>query len=46
VLALAELEALAKEFPQKFHMHVLPTAGHWVHDGDLPGLVHLFDKHS
>jgi pimeloyl-ACP methyl ester carboxylesterase len=46
VPVLAELEALAKEFPQTFHMYVLPTAGHWVHVDDLPGLVHLFDKHS
>ena len=46
VPVLAELDALVKEFPQTFHVHVLPSAGHWVHVDDLPGLVGLFDKHD
>jgi esterase len=43
---LAELENLAHQFPKAFHLHVLPSAGHWVHVDDLSGLVTLFDKHS
>ena len=43
---LRQLEALVKEYPTTFYMHVLPSAGHWVHVDDLPGLVDLFAKHS
>ena len=46
VQVLAALDALVKEFPLTFHVHVLPTAGHWLHVDDLPGLVSLFDKNS
>ncbi|KAG7360203.1 acyl-CoA esterase [Nitzschia inconspicua] len=46
VNTLAELEKLSQQFPNMFHLHVLPTAGHWVHVDDLPGLVALFERHS
>jgi len=46
VQLLSELEALARKFPKTFHMHVLPSAGHWVHVDDLPGLMELFARHS
>ena len=42
---LSTLEALAKENPQEFGLHVLPKAGHWVHVDDLKGLVNLFELH-
>jgi pimeloyl-ACP methyl ester carboxylesterase len=42
---LAKLESLAKQHPEKFGLHVLPKAGHWVHVDDLTGLVDLFAKH-
>mmetsp|Transcript_27881 Transcript_27881/g.65516 ORF Transcript_27881/g.65516 Transcript_27881/m.65516 type:complete len:230 (-) Transcript_27881:586-1275(-) len=40
---LSELEAVRREFPTNFHLHVLPSAGHNVHIDDLQGLVKLFD---
>lgn len=42
---LRELESISKQHPQKLGLHVLPTAGHWVHVDDLTGLVDLFRKH-
>jgi esterase len=41
----AKLVSLAKQHPEKFVLHVLPKAGHWVHVDDLTGLVDLFAKH-
>jgi pimeloyl-ACP methyl ester carboxylesterase len=42
---LRQLESLAREYPTTLYLHVLPSAGHWVHVDDLPGLVELFAKH-
>ncbi len=35
----ARFEALARAHPERFHLHVLPKAGHWVHVDDFEGLV-------
>mmetsp|Transcript_25541 Transcript_25541/g.70305 ORF Transcript_25541/g.70305 Transcript_25541/m.70305 type:complete len:403 (+) Transcript_25541:129-1337(+) len=40
---LSELEAVRREFPTNFHLHVLPSTGHNVHIDDLQGLVKLFE---
>jgi len=39
---LRELEEFQRQYPDRFSVHVLPKAGHWVHVDDLKGLVQLF----
>lgn len=46
VPVLSELQVLSREFPNRFYLHVLPKAGHWVHIDDMAGLVNLFAQHG
>ena len=39
---ISKFEALTKEFPSTFHLHVLHKSGHNVHVDDMHGLVKLF----
>lgn len=43
---LRKLEGIQSEYSNKFALHVLPKAGHWVHVDDLPGLISLFERHN
>ena len=43
---LRKLEGIQSEYPNKFALHVLPKAGHWVHVDDLGGLINLFETHN
>ena len=40
---LGPLRALESQYPNKFAMHLLEKAGHWVHVDDLPGLLNVMD---
>jgi pimeloyl-ACP methyl ester carboxylesterase len=43
---VSKLESLVEKSCGRFHMHVLPNAGHWVHVDDLPGLLRLWKQHQ
>ena len=43
---LRKLEGIQSKYPNKFALHVLPTAGHWVHVDDLGGLINIFETHN
>mmetsp|Transcript_7730 Transcript_7730/g.11814 ORF Transcript_7730/g.11814 Transcript_7730/m.11814 type:complete len:291 (-) Transcript_7730:1111-1983(-) len=40
---LSNLHELSQK-SNRFHLHVLPKAGHWVHVDDLPGLSKLWNQ--
>jgi pimeloyl-ACP methyl ester carboxylesterase len=42
---VSKLDSLAEQSCGRFHMHVLPNAGHWVHVDDLPGLSALWERY-
>jgi len=43
---LNRFDTLQHDFPNRFMVHLLPNAGHWVHVDDLKGLVSLFVANS
>lgn len=43
---VSKLQDLSSRSNGRFHLHVLPKAGHWVHADDLPGLVDLWKTHQ
>jgi len=42
---LTKLQEIQQQSPNRFHLHVLPKAGHWVHVDDLPGLLALWQEY-
>eukprot|EP00980_Cylindrotheca_fusiformis_P016010 scaffold4705_cov108-Cylindrotheca_fusiformis.AAC.4 len=42
---LRQLEYIQGQFPEKFGIHVLPKASHWVHVDDMKGLVEIIADH-
>ena len=40
---LSPLRSLESQYPNKFSMHLLANAGHWVHVDDLTGLLNIMD---
>jgi pimeloyl-ACP methyl ester carboxylesterase len=42
--ALEAVQTLARTHAPRFTCHVLPTAGHWVHIDDLPGVLQALDS--
>jgi len=43
---LSKLQEIQDKSNNRFYLHVLPNAGHWVHVEDLPGLVKLWETYK
>jgi len=43
---LQQLQNVQNQHPNRFHVHVLPKAGHWVHIDDRAGLVQLIESYE
>jgi len=43
---LQQLNQLQRSSGNRFHVHVLPKAGHWVHIDDRDGLVRMIQDYS